>query len=171
MIDTLLSIQSILGYPLVISFFACIILGIRISVLRKTNDLFELTKNKPFNYFLFSTVFIFLWVVFLNISVENLLFKEVKTELSSLSSIYINNKKVLSSSLAKDFQNISEPSQARNNGKLELNVIVINSNHTVELMLLRDFNIATKYWVYYQKYKKSRNNCIGEINTSLLNDY
>jgi uncharacterized membrane protein len=141
-------------------------------------------KRIPLNYFIenkyFGTSLIFVVISF--ISIFSLSFyesklcrTEIKDKIEKLNgekiTLFINDTIRKNDDLIVAIKNIKEETGERNTGSVEINLKIKNSSETINLRLLRDFNIKTTYWVFYKNYSSTTKNCIGEINTESLNKY
>ncbi len=59
----------------------------------------------------------------------------------------------------------------RNVGQLKIEIILSTKNETYPLTLIRSYHNKNQYWVFSLKHSSTEKNCIGEINTTLLNAY
>jgi uncharacterized radical SAM superfamily protein len=59
----------------------------------------------------------------------------------------------------------------RNIGEPKIEIILSSKNETYPLTLIRSYHNKNQYWVFSSKHSSTEKNCIGEINTTLLNAY
>nr|WP_315146124.1 hypothetical protein [uncultured Flavobacterium sp.] len=59
----------------------------------------------------------------------------------------------------------------RNTGEPKIEIILSSKNKTYPLTLIRSYQNKNQYWVFSSKHSSTEKNCIGEINTTLLNAY
>jgi hypothetical protein len=59
----------------------------------------------------------------------------------------------------------------RNDGEPKIEIILSSKNETYPLTLIRSYHNKNLYWVFSSKHNSTEKNCIGEINTTLLNAY
>lgn len=74
-------------------------------------------------------------------------------------------------SLGFALRKIATTSDNRNTGDIEIKALALNKTDTLKLRLQRSFVSPSKYWVYVENDPSTSENCIGEINTKLLDGY
>jgi hypothetical protein len=117
----------------------------------------------------------FILIFSLNSYINKLSRNEISEKVENLKNehytLFINNRIKQSDSLITAIKNIKESSSERNTGSKEIFIKMKFKNETINLKLLRDFSTKTKYWVFYNNYNTTSNNCVGEINTNSLYEY
>ena len=73
--------------------------------------------------------------------------------------------------LIKAIKNIRSSTGNRPNGSDTIYLKFTYKNIAIPLHLLRDSDTKTKYWVYYDIYRSSSKNDVGEINTNYFDSY
>ena len=140
---------------------------------KKLNLIESISENKYFGFSILSTVVLFV-IIFTSASKSekherNELVNYVKNINLETDKVYINGTLIKNDSLLIEFKNIGEESTGRNTGEVEINVKIIKNKRQKEILLIRDYQDARKYWVEIKLDETSKNfNCIGEINTKLL---
>ncbi|WP_268849376.1 hypothetical protein [Flavobacterium aestivum] len=173
-IDNILPFLFIIA---VVSFIVFIILGIGNKVYEsgESNVIFFSKGNKYYRVSAILTISSFISIFSLSSFQSKLSRTEIKEKIEKIADknyeLIINDTIRKNDNLLIDIKNIKKETGQRNTGSLEINVKIKNRNETINLMLLRDFDIKTTYWVFYKNYASTTKNCIGEINTETLNEY
>jgi energy-coupling factor transporter transmembrane protein EcfT len=173
-IDNILPFLFIVG---IVSFIVFFILGVgyKLNNLGEADVLSYLEENIYFRASAILTIISFISIFSLSSYESKLSRTEIKEKIEKLTNkknaLYINDTIRKNDSLIVALINIKKATSGRNTGSLEINLKMKNGNEIINLMLLRDFNTKTKYWVYYSDYKTTSDNCVGEINTEFLNEY
>ena len=116
------------------------------------------------------TIFGFISIFSLNSLENNFARNEIKEFLLNKDCIIqVEGKKI--NSLNKALKSISKTSDGRNTGNKEINIELKSKKEKLSIRLQRSFIENTKYWVYLENYPSTSKNCIGEINTNLLDKY
>lgn len=173
-IDNILGFIFIIG---IISFtiFFIIALGYQLYEMPENNLLRNLSGNIYFRVVAICSLVSFILIFSLSFYIHFFSRIEIKDRMNNLTNktfvLIINDSIKTNDSLIVALKNIQKPSEARTTGNLKIDVRIKGENQTIEVILLRDFNKKTKYWVFYNKYKSTSDNCVGEINTEFLNEY
>ena len=172
-IDPLLYYLSIIT---IISFLILSVFIIRYQLYYgKRTPLSYFIENKYFRFFAILTLLLIISIFSLNFYESKLCRTEIKNKIEKLNgekfTLFINDTIRKNDNLIVAIKNIKQETGERNTGSVEINLKIKNRSETINLRLLRDFNIKTTYWVFYKNYASTAKNCIGEINTESLNEY
>jgi len=159
------------------SFIVFFILGgaYKLNNLGQGNILNYFKKNVYFRVSAILTIISFILIFGLSSYVSKLSRDKIRNKIESIDSenftLIVNQVIEKNDSLIVALKKIKKTTSNRNTGSTVINVKIIQPNETIRLLLLRDFNTKTKYWVHNLSHKVTSVNCIGEINTESLNKY
>ncbi|HQK40989.1 MAG TPA: hypothetical protein PLO52_12855, partial [Flavobacterium alvei] len=154
----------------IVSFIIVAVLGIIIKLQFKNEDLFNEFFKFKIAKIAFPTLIISFSLIF---SLGFFICKSAREEIQNNvdiknnNKLYINGVLTKNDSLIKSIKLISSTDNDRNIGNPEIKV---NLNE-MKLRLVRDFTNKNKYWVFYENYKSTSKNCIGQIETGYLDKY
>ena len=173
-------IDNVFPYLFIIGIIAFVIFFIMVASFKlqfysEYNLLNYFEDNIYFRTSAILTIIAFIAIFSLNSYVSKLSRNEIKEKIENLNqeeySLEINGKIEKNDILLIELKNIKKESTGRNTGIVKINLKIKSKNKILNLMLLRDFQDKTKYWVHYENYEITSDNCIGEIKTKVLNDY
>ncbi|MGM8363475.1 hypothetical protein ACSV4D_16295 [Flavobacterium sp. ARAG 55.4] len=172
MIKTI-EILLLIIFPItIISFVVFFFIGASIKIQMWAEDSFEELKNFKLGIPSFTTTIIGFVLIFSLTSLENNLARnEIKDFITHNKDLQISANNIIIDSLRKPFINITKRSYQRNTGNVEIKVLVKSKSQELPIRLLRASDDETKYWVFLEKYQSTSKNCIGEINTILLDRF
>ena len=157
-------IDNVFPYLFIIGIIAFVIFFIMVASFKlqfysEYNLLNYFEDNIYFRTSAILTIIAFIAIFSLNSYVSKLSRNEIKEKIEKNDILLI------------ELKNIKKESTGRNTGIVKINLKIKSKNKILNLMLLRDFQDKTKYWVHYENYEITSDNCIGEIKTKVLNDY
>ena len=172
MIETIEILLLIIAPITIISFVIFFIIGAAIKIQMWSEDFFEELKNFKVGIPSFViTIIGFVLIFSLNALENNLARNEIKDFVKENKSLIISANNVSIDSLSKAFLNVSKRSSYRNTGNIEFRVLIKSKSQKLPIRLLRSTEDSNKYWVFLEKYNSTSKNCIGEINTNLLDEF
>jgi len=165
---TQLTLMPLIG----IAFIIMLILGGAIKINYSNEKIFE----HLFSYKVGKPSLIILIAGFIAIfSLEALKNKLIKNEIIEFVAnpkgiITIINGEIDTNFNATEIRKIKDEND-RNVGESKIEIILSSKNETYPLTLIRSNHNKNQYWVFSLKHSSTEKNCIGEINTTLLNAY
>jgi len=171
MIRTIEILQFIVLPFTAISLIALIIIGGGIAMRHSKNEAFNILINhkigKPS---LIIAVTGFAAIFALNYLKNSLVRSEIINFVSQQNLKVKINGQLDSNFKPSELQSLQSEDQ-RNIGNDKIEILLISTAETYPLTLVRSFDNKNIYWIYSSKHYSTVKNCIGKLNTKLLDKY
>ena len=121
-------------------------------------------------FIVFASIFLLRWIIEIRVRHE---IKELantsnqKIEINGSSAV---NKEVCSQ-LTHDIQNIFDDLGNHSSPTDTFLITISSQRQTISLRFCRDSKNDSIYWIYWDKYKTTDDNCLGKVSTNCLKNY
>ncbi|WP_243347795.1 hypothetical protein [Parabacteroides sp. FAFU027] len=118
-------------------------------------------------FIVFASIFLLRWIIEIRVR------DEIK-ELANNSKIEINSSSVnkeVCCQLTRDIQNIFDDLGNHSSPTDTFLITILSQKQTVSLRFCRDSENDSIYWIYWDKYKTTDDNCFGKVSTNCLKNY